>query len=200
MKDINEVRKDNLIFVLEKYYDGKQNTLADALGCAPNIISRYLSSPSLKSHRNVSNAVARKIEYITRMQKYWMDADHYNQQDENTEDIYSPTEIGAILADNISTFMLTNGIKSQTQLSAKSKLGQSTINRIIKNETSATVDSVDSIAKGLRCKAYELLIPSDDTNIIRYDQKRYATLSPAEKEQIEDFIEFIIGRSKYKSR
>lgn len=115
------------------------------------------------------------------MQKYWMDADHYNQQDENTENVYSPTEIGTILADNISTFMLTNGIKSQTQLSAKSKLGQSTINRIIKNETSATVDSVDSIAKGLGCKAYELLIPSDDTNIIRYDQKRYATLSPQKK-------------------
>ncbi|KOO18114.1 DNA-binding protein [Morganella morganii] len=199
MKDINEVRKDNLIFVLEKYYDGKQNALADALGCAPNIISRYLSSSSLKSHRNISNAVARKIEYTTRMQKSWMDADHYNQQDKNTEDVYSPTEIGAILADNINTFMLTNGIKSQTQLSAKSKLGQSTINRIIKNETSATVDSVDFIAKGLGCKAYELLIPSDDTNIIRYDQKQYATLSPAEKEQIEDFIEFIIGRSKYKS-
>lgn len=196
MKNINEIRRDNLIFILEKYYDGRQKALADALGFAPNIISRYLSSSDLKSHRNISDAVARKIEHVTRVQKYWMDTDHYNRPAESTDDIYSPTEIGAILADNISTFMLTDGVKSQTQLSVKSGLGQSTINRIVKNETSATVDSVDSIAKALGRKAYELLIPSNDTDVIKYDQKRYAALSPAEKEQIQDFIEFIINKNR----
>ncbi|XTD83106.1 hypothetical protein AB8849_07970 [Proteus vulgaris] len=51
MKSIAEIRKDNLIYIIERYYNGKQKLLADALGVAPSMISRYLSPKDLKSHR-----------------------------------------------------------------------------------------------------------------------------------------------------
>ncbi|MEX5486440.1 hypothetical protein IC611_15105 [Proteus mirabilis] len=48
MKSIAEIRKDNLIYIIERYYNGKQKLLADALGVAPSMISRYLSPKDLK--------------------------------------------------------------------------------------------------------------------------------------------------------
>uniref|UniRef100_A0A3B0M221 HTH cro/C1-type domain-containing protein n=1 Tax=Arsenophonus endosymbiont of Trialeurodes vaporariorum TaxID=235567 RepID=A0A3B0M221_9GAMM len=165
MKSIRDIRRDNLIYIIEKYYDGKQRRLAEALECAPNVISRYLSSSDLKSHRDMSDHIARKIEYLTRTPKYWMDRDHLNDvMEDNSE--RAITDTSKILSDNITTLMMVDGIKSQTKLSIKSGLGQSTINRIIKNEASATIDSLEAIANALGRKPYELLIPPNDKDIL----------------------------------
>ncbi|WP_286146229.1 helix-turn-helix domain-containing protein [Shigella sp. FC1967] len=43
--------------------------------------------------------------------------------------------------------MLHDGIKSRVKLATDSDLGQSTVNRIINSESSATVESIDAIAK-----------------------------------------------------
>ncbi|WGL97373.1 helix-turn-helix transcriptional regulator [Arsenophonus sp. aPb] len=193
MKSIRDIRRDNLIYIIEKYYDGKQRRLAEALECAPNVISRYLSSSDLKSHRDISDHTARKIEYLTRTPKYWMDKDHLNDvMEDNSE--RALTDTSKILSDNITTLMMVDGIKSQTKLSIKSGLGQSTINRIIKNEASATIDSLEAIANALGRKPYELLIPPNDKDILQYDHKKYAELPWSEKEKINDFIEFIINK------
>lgn len=159
MKSIAEIRKDNLIYIIERYYNGKQKLLADALGVAPSMISRYLSPKDLKSHRELTDPMSRKIEYVTRISKYWMDVDHLKEgHAESEKEEYIPTEIGKILSDNITTFMLNDGIKSRVKLSVDSGLAQSTVNRIINCEASATAESIDAIAKAMGRQAYELLI------------------------------------------
>nr|WP_255426011.1 helix-turn-helix transcriptional regulator [Providencia sp. JUb39] len=92
--------------------------------------------------------------------------------------------------------MLVDGIKSQAQLSVSSGLGQATVNRIIKNESSATIDSVAAIANALGRKPYELLMSKDDEDVLHYDHKKFAALPDNEKEKIQDFIEFIISKNE----
>nr|WP_230085756.1 helix-turn-helix transcriptional regulator [Providencia huaxiensis] len=92
--------------------------------------------------------------------------------------------------------MLIDGIKSQAQLSVSSGLGQATVNRIIKNESSATIDSVAAIANALGRKPYELLMSKDDEDVLHYDHKKFAALPDNEKEKIQDFIEFIISKNE----
>ncbi|HGJ5876945.1 MAG TPA: helix-turn-helix domain-containing protein [Arsenophonus sp.] len=194
MKSIRDIRRDNLVYILEKYYEGKQNRLAEKLQCAPNVISRYLSSSDLKSHRDISDPIARKIEDITRLPKYWMDSDHLGGSLEDASSERANTVIGKIVSDNLTTFMMIDGIKSQAQLSVKSKLGQSTINRIVKNEASATIDSLEAIAKALGRKPYELMLPPNDNDLLKYDHKKFAELPWSAKEEIQDFIEFVIHK------
>lgn len=152
----------------------------------------------MKSHRSLSDPIARKIEYLTKLPKYYMDKDHLSTPAEQIADELArqPTDIGRILGDNITTFMLVDGFKSQAQLSVKSGLGQATINRIIKNESSATVDSIAAIAGALGRKPYELLMSKDDADILHYDHKKLAALPDNEKEKIQDFIEFIISKNE----
>ncbi|WOO48284.1 helix-turn-helix domain-containing protein [Hafnia alvei] len=196
LKSITEIRKNNLIYVIERYYDGKQYRLANALGIAPSMISRYLSSKDLKSHRELTDPMSRKIEYITKISKYWMDIDHLKEDHTVSETKeYIPTEIGNILSDNITTFMLHDGIKSRVKLATDSDLGQSTVNRIINSESSATVESIDAIAKAMGRQAYELLIPKNDKGTINYDRKAYSKLPLSEKISIQNFIEFIIYKN-----
>ncbi|HBC5015963.1 MULTISPECIES: helix-turn-helix domain-containing protein [Enterobacterales] len=195
MKSIAEIRKDNLIYIIERYYEGKQKLLADALGVAPSMISRYLSPKDLKSHRELTDPMSRKIEYVTKISKYWMDVDHLkigHVESENEE--YIPTEIGKIISDNITTFMLKDGIKSRVKLAIDSGLAQSTVNRIINCEASATAESIDAIAKAMDRQAYELLIPKNNKSDINYDRKLYARLPASEQSAIENFIEFIINK------
>lgn len=194
MKSIRDIRRDNLVYILEKYYEGKQNRLAEKLQCAPNVISRYLSSSDLKSHRDISDPIARKIEDITRLPKCWMDSDHLGGSLEDASSERANTVIGKIVSDNLTTFMMIDGIKSQAQLSVKSKLGQSTINRIVKNEASATIDSLEAIAKALGRKPYELMLPPNDNDLLKYDHKKFAELPWSAKEEIQDFIEFVIHK------
>lgn len=196
MKNISDIRRDNLIFVLEKYYDGRQKNIANALNCAPNLISRYLSSSDLKSHRTISDPMARKIEYLTRLPKYYMDKDHLNPPSEAVVDDPIQTDVGKALSDNITTLMMIEDVQSQAQLAVKSGLSQATVNRIIKNETSATVDSVAAIAKALNRKPYELLMSKEYDDLLHYDHKRYSELPWTEKEKIQDFIEFIINKNE----
>ncbi|MDM3744999.1 helix-turn-helix domain-containing protein [Proteus mirabilis] len=195
MKSIAEIRKDNLIYIIERYYEGKQKLLADALGVAPSMISRYLSPKDLKSHRELTDPMSRKIEYVTKISKYWMDVDHLKiGHVESESEEYIPTEIGKIISDNITTFMLKDGIKSRVKLAIDSGLAQSTVNRIINCEASATAESIDAIAKAMDRQAYELLIPKNNKSDINYDRKLYARLPASEQSAIENFIEFIINK------
>ena len=109
---------------------------------------------------------------------------------------YIPTEIGKILSDNITTFMLNDGIKSRVKLSVDSGLAQSTVNRIINCKASATAESIDAIAKAMGRQAYELLIPKNDKGTINYDRRAYSKLPASEQAAIENFIEFIINKNQ----
>ncbi|NBM55622.1 XRE family transcriptional regulator [Proteus sp. G2669] len=196
VRSIAEIRRDNLIYIIERYYNGKQKLLADALGVAPSMISRYLSPKGLKSHRELTDPMSRKVEYVTRISKYWMDVDHLKEGHAGSEkEEYIPTEIGKILSDNITTFMLNDGIKSRVKLSVDSGLAQSTVNRIINCEASATAESIDAIAKAMDRQAYELLIPKNDKSAINYDRKAYSKLPLSEQISIQNFIEFIIHKN-----
>lgn len=195
-KCIADIRKNNLIYIIERYYHGKQKLLANALGVAPSMISRYLSSKDLNSHRELTEPMSRKIEYVTKISKYWMDIDHLNKEHTASEkEEYIPTEISNILSDNITTFMLNDGIKSRVKLSVGSGLAQSTVNRIINCEASATAESIDAIAKAMGRQAYELLIPKNDKDAIYYDRKAYSKLPLREQISIQNFIEFIIYKN-----
>lgn len=197
IRSIAEIRKNNLIYILEHHYKGKQKRLADALGVAPSMISRYLSPKDLKSHRELTDPMSRKIEYVTKISKYWMDVDHLKEGHAGSEkEEYIPTEISKILSDNITTFMLNDGIKSRVKLSVDSGLAQSTVNRIINCEASATAESIDAIAKAMGRQAYELLIPKNDKGTINYDRRAYSKLPASEQAAIENFIEFIINKNQ----
>lgn len=195
-KDINEIRKENLRLVIEQKFDGKQVTIANLLECAPNIISRYLSSSITKSHRNISSSMARRIEIVSDAPRGWLDTLHrdFSTSFAPQDKPFTSLEIHETLSENILLTMEEKGIKSKAKLAKLAGLGQSTVNRIVAKETSATIDSVNAIASALGKKAYELLTPPPYHLEIKYDPKQYAKLTQENKELIDTIVNSAINK------
>jgi transcriptional regulator with XRE-family HTH domain len=187
MKSINDIRRDNLREIIDKDFDGTQTRLAEALKLQPNLVSRWLHGT-----KNIGDAVARKIETAARKPKYWLDTDHVLSMAAGAEDDGTETEIGMIAAGNLVRWMDGNReLSSQQKVADKSGVSQATINRLLRNEASLTLNSVAAIAKAFGRRPYELLIPPKDVSIINYDHSRYAELPLSEKAKIESFIDFV---------
>lgn len=74
MKSIEEIRRHNLLSILENEFDSRAE-LAAALGVQPNVISRTLNVHA-KDHRNIGASFARSIEKRTGKPPFWMDSPH----------------------------------------------------------------------------------------------------------------------------
>lgn len=72
----------------------------------------------------------------------------------------SRIDIAKVLADNVNTLLDShNEVKTQTKLAARSGVGQSTISRVSRKDSKATIETVDAIAAVYKLSAAQLLTP-----------------------------------------
>lgn len=187
MKSIHDVRRENLIDLINRDFDGTQSRLAERMGTQQNLLSRWVTGK-----KNIGDQAARKIEAAARKATNWMDLDRSMSADNQ---LPSPEEmeIGILVARNLAEWMSNNReLSSQGKLSKASGIAQSTINRIMNNEASPTVGTLEALAVPFGRKGYELLMHPDDPAIINYDHARYGLLPPGEKDKIKSFIDFVL--------
>lgn len=196
MKNIHDVRRENLRTIIQKDFDGRQIRLAEALGCQPNLISRWMAEPSQASAKNIGMSSANKIELAARKPKGWLDTDHGMAMAADAEPLDADTEIGIIAAQNLTSWMQANKeLKSQAAVAEKAEVGQSTVNRLLNREASISINNLAAIAAVFNRRAYELLIPPHDESVIQYDRSRYADLPAEEKAKIKSFIDFVMSEN-----
>lgn len=75
LKSIDDIRRDNLRYLLNTLFSGKQAALADALGKQANIVSRVLGS-GRADPRNIGTEWAREIEKQLGLAANWLDNNH----------------------------------------------------------------------------------------------------------------------------
>lgn len=76
MKDITEIRKDNLRELLGRY-EGRIVALAEAIGKSQSLVTQWLSS---KTNKPMSNDSARDIERALGLPYAWMDNVQHDSQ------------------------------------------------------------------------------------------------------------------------
>ena len=104
-----------------------------------------------------------------------------------------PADIRDLIAENLKAWMRADpNLDTQVKVSAASKVGQTTVSRILLGTTAATVDVLDAIAKTFRRNPGELFT-KDRTTKIHYDMERFADLPDYEKERIEAFIKHVLA-------
>lgn len=194
MKSIGDIRRENLIEIIRRFFDDNQTRLAEAIGVQQSIISRWV-----KGHRNVGITSARKIEEAARLTKYWMDTDHILSVNESREpqEYEARSYIGEVAADNLRRWMLGDSVlNSQQRVGEKAGIAQATVQRMLSKEASTTIGTLAAIADAFGRQAYELLVPKEHPGFIKYDHARFAALPEADKEKIRAFIEFILQQNK----
>lgn len=74
-QEVFAIRRTNLKTLIDRYFNGQQTRLADALDCSSSQISRMMKPPSPESswRRNMSEETARKIEDVLQLPVGWMD-------------------------------------------------------------------------------------------------------------------------------
>ncbi len=84
MRDIYEIRRENLHTVLDDDFHGSRKTMAERLEFEqPALLSRYLSTRP-DTAKNIGPNLARKIEQIARRPTNWMDTDHKTSREHFT--------------------------------------------------------------------------------------------------------------------
>ena len=68
---ISDIRRENLIDVIQRCCDGNQSRLAESMCVQASVVSRWV-----KGRRTVGNASARRIEQVSGQPKYWLDMKH----------------------------------------------------------------------------------------------------------------------------
>ncbi|EJL80968.1 helix-turn-helix transcriptional regulator [Pantoea sp. GM01] len=186
MRSITEIRRSNLIYIIETQFGGNKTATAEAIGVQPNLVSRW------SGVKPIGGNAARKIETKLALESYWMDRDRENSTPEVAD-----TAIGAIISRNLREWMdSSETLNTQGKLQKASSVSQSTIQRVLSREVDPTVSVINSIAGAFGRYGYELLMPSADSRQITYDRDAYHALPEDEKEKIHSFIEFVISQSK----
>jgi len=86
MKNIYDVRRDNLKRILQDDFGNRQAALADKLKFEqPSLVSRLLSK------KNIGSALARKIERVVDKPENWLDVDHTSEL-RQAAPLYGPDE------------------------------------------------------------------------------------------------------------
>nr|DAF10804.1 MAG TPA: Helix-turn-helix protein [Caudoviricetes sp.] len=190
MKSISDIRRDNLKDLIDREFNGVQSRLAERMSTEPNLVSRWASGKKV-----IGDQSARKIEKAGSKPLNWLDVDHFfalSSQPQSTE----PTEIGEVVAHNLKRWMAANReLSSQQRVADASHVSQATINRILRNEVSATIANLEAIANAFGRSAYEILIPPNDPSTISYDRARYALLPEADKDKVESYVAFVMSGS-----
>lgn len=189
MRSIYDIRRANLIYILETRFGGTQAHMASALQMQPGLISRW------KGDKSMGGNAARKIEAKLGLDRYWMDKD---RDSENSEQVSH--DINSVISRNLREWMdKSDTLKTQAKLHKASNVSQSTIQRILSREVDPTASVLDSIAMAFGRKGYEIMLPQVDPRQIFYNRDAYQDLPDEEKAKIRSFIDFIISQHTHKS-
>lgn len=85
MDELIDLRRRNLLLLIEQRYDGSQTNFSKASGIKLSQIGQWLADPDNPNARNMSDRSARKIEQIARVSSMWMDEEHVTHPDANVE-------------------------------------------------------------------------------------------------------------------
>jgi len=86
-------------------------------------------------------------------------------------------------------------LDTQEKLALAANVGQTTVSRILRGTTAATVGKLDALARALGRDVEELL-STDSGQRLRYDVKRFRLVSELVKERIETFIDRVIAENE----
>lgn len=207
MKSIQDIRRQNINDIINREFDGTQTRLAERLDTQPNLVNRWA-----RGAKTIGDQVARKIEKAARKPENWLDVDHslamQNLPVESAEGMPpAPAQpgvkfadygdLGVLAAENLRSWMRQSAkLNTQRLLSEASGIAQSSINRMLHNEVSITIDTLDALASAFGRQGYELLLHPHDPACISYDRAQYARLPQADKESIENYIKFILSKAQ----
>lgn len=193
MKSISEIRRENLIEVIRRYFDNNQTRMAERMEVQQSVISRWV-----KGHRNVGTVSARKIEEISGRPKFWLDTDHVLSisDDRDPQEYEVRSYVGEVVAENLRRWMIADSVlNSQQRVGDKAGIAQATVQRVLSKEASTTIGTLAAIADAFGRQAFELLVPKEHPGIISYDHSRFAALPESEKAKVNSFIEFILQQN-----
>jgi len=194
MKSISDIRRENLIEVIRRYFDDNQTRMAERMEVQQSVISRWV-----KGHRNIGNASARKIEELSGRPKFWLDTDHVlSLSDVRSEpqEYEARSYIGEVVAENLRRWMIADSVlNSQQRVGEKAGIAQATVQRVLSQEASTTIGTLAAIADAFGRQAFELMVPKEHPGVISYDHSRFAALPESEKAKISTFIDFILQQN-----
>ena len=142
----------------------------------------------------IGDQVARKIETAANKPRNWLDIDRSLAQEG-----YQPTgpsDIGLIASHNLQRWMSeSEELTTQGKLQRASGISQNTVSRMLNNEVSVSISTLEAIASAFGRRGYELLMHPQDQSSIKYDRARYESLPKSEKDKIESYIEFVLAQN-----
>lgn len=186
MKSIQEIRIKNLSDLIDREFNGIQTRLAERMETQANLVNRWVLGKKV-----IGDQVARKIEAAGNKPRNWLDIDHSLSQEGYSP--IGPSDIGLLAAHNLERWMReSRDLSSQGKLHRASGIAQATINRMLNNEVSVSIATLETLAAAFGRHGYELLIHPQDPAAINYDRSRYASLPESEKSKIESYIDFVI--------
>ncbi|ENF6041725.1 helix-turn-helix transcriptional regulator [Citrobacter amalonaticus] len=189
MKSIQDVRRQNLKELIDREFNGVQTRLAERMETPANLVNRWVLGKKV-----IGDQVARKIESAANKPRNWLDIDRTLTIDSYTP--VGPTDIGIVAAHNLERWMReSDDLNSQGKLHRASGISQNTVSRMLNNEVSVSISTLESIASAFGRRGYELLMHPQDQSSIKYDRARYESLPKSEKDKIESYIEFVLSQN-----
>ncbi|HGL5373147.1 TPA: helix-turn-helix domain-containing protein [Citrobacter farmeri] len=189
MKSIQDVRRQNLKELIDREFNGVQTRLAERMETPANLVNRWVLGKKV-----IGDQVARKIESAANKPRNWLDIDRTLTLDSYTP--VGPTDIGIVAAHNLERWMReSDDLNSQGKLHRASGISQNTVSRMLNNEVSVSISTLESIASAFGRRGYELLMHPQDQSSIKYDRARYESLPRSEKDKIESYIEFVLSQN-----
>lgn len=189
MKSIQDVRRQNLKELIDREFNGVQTRLAERMETPANLVNRWVLGKKV-----IGDQVARKIESAVNKPRNWLDIDRTLTLDSYTP--VGPTDIGIVAAHNLERWMReSDDLNSQGKLHRASGISQNTVSRMLNNEVSVSISTLESIASAFGRRGYELLMHPQDQSSIKYDRARYESLPKSEKDKIESYIEFVLSQN-----
>lgn len=189
MKSIQDVRRQNLKELIYREFNGVQTRLAERMETPANLVNRWVLGKKV-----IGDQVARKIESAANKPRNWLDIDRTLTLDSYTP--VGPTDIGIVAAHNLERWMReSDDLNSQGKLHRASGISQNTVSRMLNNEVSVSISTLESIASAFGRRGYELLMHPQDQSSIKYDRARYESLPKSEKDKIESYIEFVLSQN-----
>lgn len=189
MKSIQDVRRQNLKDLIDRDFNGVQTRLAEKLETQANLVNRWVLGKKV-----IGDQVARKIETAANKPRNWLDIDRTLTLDSYTP--VGPTDIGIVAAHNLERWMReSDDLNSQGKLQRASGISQNTVSRMLNNEVSVSISTLEAIASAFGRRGYELLMHPQDQSSIKYDRARYESLPKSEKDKIESYIEFVLAQN-----
>lgn len=189
MKSIQDVRRQNLKELIDREFNGVQTRLAERMETPANLVNRWVLGKKI-----IGDQVARKIETAVNKPRNWLDIDR-----SLTQEGYQPTgpsDIGLIASHNLQRWMSeSEELTTQGRLQRASGISQNTVSRMLNNEVSVSISTLEAIASAFGRRGYELLMHPQDQSSIKYDRARYESLPKSEKDKIESYIEFVLSQN-----